>query len=186
MQKLQAGDDSAFQKIMVKYQKPILNYVYRWLHNAGEAEEIAQEVFLRVYKARSTFQPSARLSPWLYTIATNLCLIELRRRKRRPWFWQATSRHQDEMQNPSQEIADPRSSVLDNLRADEKEKTLVSAIEGLPRKEKTALLLRKYQELSYREIAKIMDCGEGAVKTLIHRGKLRLRERLQPYLRQAE
>ncbi len=174
------------QKIMGKYQQPILNYAYRWLHNAGEAEEITQEVFLRVYKAKDTFQPSARLSPWLYTIATNLCLIELRRRKRRPWFWSKVGKQEEDFSGPPDEIPDPRTSVLDRLQVEEKERTLISAIEGLPKKEKTALLLRKYQELSYREIAEVMGCGEGAVKTLIHRGKLRLRERLQPFLQNSE
>ena len=174
------------QKIMGKYQQPILNYAYRWLHNAGEAEEITQEVFLRVYKAKDTFQPSARLSPWLYTIATNLCLIELRRRKRRPWFWSKVGKQEEDFSGPPDEIPDPRTSVLDRLQVEEKERTLISAIEGLPKKEKTALLLRKYQELSYREIAEVMGCGVGAVKTLIHRGKLRLRERLQPFLQNSE
>lgn len=181
------GDDHAFQLIMERFQRPILSYIYRWVRDPAEAEELAQEVFLRVYRAKNTYQPGWRFSSWLYTIATNICLQEMRRRRRRflPWLGKSTSGGDGEDSVPV-DVPDQRESVLVQLQAEERESALFSAISGLPKKEKTALLLRKYQELSYKEIAEIMNCGEGAVKTLIHRGKLRLRERLRPFLQDGQ
>jgi RNA polymerase sigma-70 factor (ECF subfamily) len=134
-----------------------------------------------MYLARKRYEPTAKLSSWIYKIATNLCLKELRRKRRMPVEEKSTG-SDNSKSAPSLEIPDFKPSVLDELQSAERERLVASSIAGLPKHEKTALLLRKYHALSYKEIADAMGCSEGAVKTYIHRGKLRLKERLLPFL----
>ena len=183
MLKVRNGDTESFNAILNKYQRPIINYLFRCLNNLDEAEELAQEVFLRVYAARHRYEPTAKLSSWIYKIATNLFLKELGRRRRMP-AKDLGSQALDSVESSADRLADSRPTVLQDMESMERERLISESIQGLPDSEKTALLLRKYHELSYREIAEAMGCTEGAVKTYIHRGKLRLRERLVPYLKE--
>lgn len=182
MLKVREGDIESFNAILRKYQRPIFNYIHRYLNSLAEAEEVAQEVFLRVYLARQRYEPKAKLSSWIYKIATNLCLKEIGKRKRMPRGFARGGKNGDGEDLPQLEVADGRPSVLEDLEAKEQERLVATSIQRLPKNEKAALILRKYHSLSYKEIAEAMGCTEGAVKTYIHRGKLRLRERLQPYL----
>jgi RNA polymerase sigma-70 factor, ECF subfamily len=181
MLKVRDGDAESFNTILNKYQRPIISYIYRCLNQLDEAEELAQEVFLRVYMARHRYEPTAKLSSWIYKIATNLCLKELGRRRRMPAL-DSGAQPEETAESPVDRVADIRPTVLEDLQLAEREQLISDAIQSLPRNEKTALLLRKYHELSYKEISEAMGCTEGAVKTYIHRGKLRLREKLLPYL----
>lgn len=175
----QKGNDLAFEQLLDKYYGTIVNFLYRFVNDRSDAEELAQEVFLRVHRARTNYEPRARFSSWLYKIATNVALKAVRKSRRRG------------LRNPTEvsqnsgsrnDIPDSRPSAESVLADAELEKALRSAVAALPKNERLALILRRYQELSYREIAAAMNCTEGAVKTYLHRGKLRVRRQLLPYL----
>jgi len=177
----QKGDSNAFDHILDKYHRPIVNFIYKIVNNSAEAEELAQEVFLRVYRARHSYQPKARFAAWIYRIATNLSFKEADR-KRRMRFWHQRDDSQGDASPAEEVFHDPGPNAENKLIATEMGQVIRRAIAALPRNEKTALVLRRYEELSYREIAGIMHCTEAAVKTYIHRGKLHVRDLILPYL----
>jgi RNA polymerase sigma-70 factor (ECF subfamily) len=178
----QQGDGAAFEQLLDKYHRPIVNFIYKIVNNTAEAEELAQEVFLRVYRSRQTYQPRARFAAWVYRIATNLSYKEASR-KRRMRLWARKDNSHEEDVLVENLVSDPAPNAEGRLIASELGRMIRRAIGSLPRREKVALILRRYQELSYREIAEIMDCTEAAVKTYIHRGKLHVRDQILPYLR---
>jgi RNA polymerase sigma-70 factor (ECF subfamily) len=177
----QQGNGAAFEQLLDKYHRPIVNFIYKIVNNAAEAEELAQEVFLRIYQSRDGYEPRARFAAWIYRIATNLSLKEASR-KRRMRFWSRNSNSHKDPLRVEEVLCDPAPDAEGRVIASELGRVMRRAIGSLPRNEKVALILRRYQELSYREIAEIMDCTEAAVKTYIHRGKLRVRDRILPYL----
>lgn len=177
----QKGDSEAFDHIIDKYQKPIVNFIYKIVNNSAEAEELAQEVFLRIYRARHTYEPKARFAAWIYRIATNLSFKEADR-KRRMRFWHHRDNSHGDPTAEEEVFRDPVPDAEKRLITTETGQVIRRAIGSLPRNEKTALVLRRYEDLSYKEIAEIMHCTEAAVKTYIHRGKLHVREWILPYL----
>jgi RNA polymerase sigma-70 factor (ECF subfamily) len=177
----QQGDTAAFDQLLDKYQKPIVNFIYKIVNNSGEAEELAQEVFLRVYRARQRYEPRAKFAAWIYRIAMNLSLKEIAR-KRRMRFWRPAAPLQEGGPAVEEMFRDPLPNAEHRLISSELGKAVRDAIQALPKNEKIALVLRRYQELSYKEIAEVMQCTEAAVKTYIHRGKLHVRDRILPYL----
>ncbi len=177
----QKGDDSSFDQLLDKYHRPIVNFIYKIVNNAGEAEELAQEVFLRVCRARHTYEPRARFAAWIYTIATNLSL-KAAGRNRRMRFWNRNHDSHGDSPPVEETLPDPLPDAEQRLIASEMGEVIRRAIQALPLNERVAIVLRRYEELSYREIAEIMECTEAAVKTYIHRGKLHVRDRILPYL----
>lgn len=177
----QQGDCNAFDHLLDKYHRPIVNFIYKFVNNAAEAEDLAQEVFLRIHRARSRYEPRAKFAAWIYRIAANIALKELGR-KRRMRFW---SRNHNSAGEPADEefpIPDPLPDAAQRMISSELGRVIRRAVLGLPAKERMALVLRRYEELSYRDIAEVMNCTEAAVKTYIHRGKLHVRDRILPYL----
>jgi RNA polymerase sigma-70 factor (ECF subfamily) len=177
----QQGNSEAFGQILDKYQKPIVNFIYKIVNNSAEAEELAQEVFLRIYRARHTYEPRARFAAWIYRIATNLSLKEANR-KRRMRFWHPSDSSNADAPAKEEIFRDPVPDAEKTLITTELGRVVRRAIRSLPRNERVALVLRRYEDFSYREIAEIMRCTEAAVKTYIHRGKLHVREQILPYL----
>jgi RNA polymerase sigma-70 factor (ECF subfamily) len=177
----QQGDCNAFDHLLDKYHRPIVNFVYKFVNNAAEAEDLAQEVFLRIHRARSRYEPRAKFSAWIFRIAANLTFKELRR-KRRAGFWSRNHHSEGQADYEQASIPDPLPDSERRLLASEMGRVIRRAVLGLPDKEKLALVLRRYEEMSYRDIAEVMNCTEGAVKTYIHRGKLHVRDRILPYL----
>jgi RNA polymerase sigma-70 factor (ECF subfamily) len=177
----QQGNGAAFEQLLDKYHRPIVNFIYKIVNNVAEAEELAQEVFLRIYRSRDGYEPRARFAAWLYRIATNLSLKEASR-KRRMRFWSHNNNSQEDPVILEEVLRDPAPDAEGRLISSELGRVMRRAIGSLPRNEKVALILRRYEELSYREIAEIMNCTEAAVKTYIHRGKLHVRDRILPYL----
>jgi RNA polymerase sigma-70 factor, ECF subfamily len=177
---VQRGNTSAFEQIVFKYNKLIVNFIYKFVNNIGEAEELAQDVFLKIYLARDSYEPRARFSSWIYRIAANEG-IKAARKKRRVFF-RHTRRDdyatRDDLEALPDGMADAERSLVDR----EKGEIVRMAIHSLPQKEKLAIILLRYQDLSYGEIAEVMNCTEGAVKTYIHRGKLHLRDFMLPYM----
>jgi RNA polymerase sigma-70 factor, ECF subfamily len=183
MLRVKRGDEVAFEELVERYKQPVLNLVYRILRDSSEAEDLAQNVFVQVFKSADRYRVEAKFSTWLFTIARNLCLNELRRRSRHPAeSLEATAEAQEDF--PGRQIEDKRSvSAADELLREELTAKVEDALGSLPENQRTAILLFKEQEMSYEEIAKILDCSLSATKSLIHRGRETLKQKLKPYLR---
>ena len=183
MLRVREGDRDAFEALVEKYKQPVMNLVYRTLPDATEAEDLAQHVFLQVYKSAHRYEVSAKFSTWIFTIARNLCLNEIRRRSRHPAdsLDEPSSENEDQ---PMRQIEDSRTfSPPDALLQDELERMVELALAQLPEKQRTALLLCRQQELSYEEMADVLGCSLSATKSLIHRARETLKQQLKPYLR---
>jgi RNA polymerase sigma-70 factor (ECF subfamily) len=183
MLRVKQGDAAAFEALVEKYKQPITNLLFRTLRDATEAEDLAQNVFLQVYKSADRYRVEAKFSTWLYTIARNLCLNEIRRRSRHPGeSLEAASESENEA--PSRQFEDRRNvSAPDRLLQDELVAKVQEALESLPENQRTAILLFQEKEMAYEEIAKILNCSLSATKSLIHRGRETLKQKLKPYLK---
>jgi RNA polymerase sigma-70 factor (ECF subfamily) len=183
MLRVKDGDREAFEALVEKYKQPVMNMIFRTLPDAIEAEDLAQHVFIQVYKSAHRYQVTAKFSTWIFTIARNLCLNEIRRRSRHPAeSLDATA--SDNEDQPAVQYADAKTfSPPDALIQGELEEKIEAALQGLPEKQRTALLLCRQDELSYEQIAEILDCSLSATKSLIHRARETLKQQLKPYLR---
>ena len=182
MLRVKQGDRVAFEALVEKYKQPVMNLVYRTLRDPTEAEDVAQHVFLQVYKSAHRYEVSAKFSTWIFTIARNLSLNEIRRRTRHPAdSMDATSPDDDQ---PLLQVEDRKSaSAPDALLQAELEAKVEEALAALPEKQRTALLMCREDELSYEEMAKVLGCSLSATTSLIHRARETLKEMLKPYLR---
>jgi RNA polymerase sigma-70 factor, ECF subfamily len=186
MLRAKEGDLVAFEELVERYKQPIVNLLGRTLGDATEAEDLAQMVFVQVFKSAHRYQPSARFSTWIYTIARNLCLNELRRRSRHPAESLDAPVAEQEDQ-PSRQIED-QATVLptDSLLHGELQQKIDEALRALPENQRTAILLCREQDISYEDIAVILGTTLSATKSLIHRGREILKQKLKPYLRTGE
>jgi len=177
------GDVSAFERLVEKYKQPVLNLVYRMLRDLTEAEDIAQNVFVQVYKSASRYEISSKFSTWLFTIARNLSLNEIRRRSRHP-AESIDAPHPDHEDQPWHQFEDKKTfTPPESLLQGELENKVLEAIAELPENQRTALLLCRQGELSYEEIAEVVGTSLSATKSLIHRGRETLKQKLKPYLK---
>ncbi len=182
MLRVKRGDTEAFAVLLEKYKEPVLNFAFRTLRDATEAEDVAQNVFIQVYKSAQRYKSTAKFSTWLFTIARNLCLNELRRRMRHP-AESLDQPHPDQEDLPLRQLEDIKTfSPPESLLQSELEDRIERALAGLPENQRTALLLCRQQELSYEEIAEVLGCSLSATKSLIHRGRETLKQQLKPYL----
>ena len=183
MLRVKQGDATAFTQLVDKYKQPVMNLAYRTLRDLTEAEDLAQNVFVQVYKSAQRYEPTAKFSTWLFTIARNLCLNEIRRRGRHPAESLDQMRAAAEDQ-PLHQVEDKRAvSPPEELLHGELEQKITDALAELPETQRTALLLCRQEELSYEEIAEVLGCSLSATKSLIHRGRETLNSKLKPYLR---
>jgi len=180
---VKAGDAQSFELLLQRYRTPLVNFLYRMVRNREQAEDLAQEVFLRVYRAREEYVPSAKFTTWLFRIATNLALNSVRDNRYHRMETSidapitADAEDGDERQF---ELADQRPDIEQHLVEEAKRKMIRHAIDKLPEKQRAAVLLHKYQELDYAEIAKILNCSESALKSLLFRAYETLRVELAP------
>lgn len=183
MLRVKEGDCDAFETLVEKYQQPLMNFVYRTLPDATEAEDLAQHVFLQVFKSAHRYEVSAKFTTWLFTIARNLCLNEIRRRSRHP----ADSLDETFAGTDDQPIRQPEDlrtfSPTDSLLQGELEEKIEQALADLPEKQRTAILMCRGDEFSYEDIARVLECSVSATKSLIHRGRETLKQKLKPYLK---
>ncbi len=182
MLRARRGDRAAFTELVEKYKQPVMNFVFRTLRDEAESEDLAQNVFLQAYKSRARYKQTAKFSTWLFTIARNLCLNEIRRRSRHPAesLEEAHAEHEDQ---PRQQFEDRQViSAPDKLLHGELEKKIEEALAELPENQRSAILLCRQEDLSYDEIARILKCSLSATKSLIHRGRETLKEKLKSYL----
>jgi len=183
MLRVKQGDHSAFAELVDKYKQPVMNLVYRMLRDATEAEDLAQNVFLQVHKSASRYQVSAKFSTWLFTIARNLCLNEIRRRSRHPAD-PLDAPHPEREDEPLRQFEDSKTaSPPESVLHGELEEKIEEALAGLPENQRTAILLCRQDELSYEDIAEVLGCSLSATKSLIHRGRETLKLKLKLYLR---
>jgi len=179
MMAFQNGDEGAFEQILDKYHRPIVNFIYKIVNNRGEAEELTQDVFLRIYRAKDRYEPRARFASWIYRIATNVSL-KAANRARRLRIWSPSTEEQSLVRET---FRDYRPNAETQMVQAECGEVVRRAIRRLPPKERVAIVLRRYEGLSYKEIADAMSCTEAAVKTYIHRGKLHVRDWILNYVK---
>ncbi|MDQ6860108.1 MAG: sigma-70 family RNA polymerase sigma factor [Verrucomicrobiota bacterium] len=178
MQLVRDGDMAAFEQLVEQHQALVIGTVGRMLGNNADVEDVAQQVFVRVWKSAKRYEPRAKFTTWLLKITRNLVFNELRRRKRH-----ATTPLQPNIEGEELQIADqrqqtPAASALD----DELQRAIDSAIAELPESQRLAVVLRRYEELSYEEIAEVLKQSVPAVKSLLFRARTELRARLKTYL----
>jgi RNA polymerase sigma-70 factor (ECF subfamily) len=179
-----AGDGTAFAELVRRYRNQITNYVYRMTNDYDLAVDLAQETFMRVYAAAERYQTSYAFSTYIYRIATNLAISELRRRKRRRMVSLSSFFHERESPSDSCELEMPDTGPLQDVTfvEDERRAAVARAIATLPEKYRAPLVLRDVEERSYEEIACILGMNEGTVKSRINRARTFLREKLRAYL----
>jgi RNA polymerase sigma-70 factor, ECF subfamily len=178
---VKAGDELSFELLLHRYRTPLVHFLYRMVRDQATAEDLAQEVFLRVYRARTQYEPSAKFTTWMFRIATNLALNAKRDGRYRQLEASIDEPGEtDQEPRPSVEVADTRSGIESELIARDRTAMIRRAIEALPEKQRAAVLLHKYQEMGYDEIAKILQCSESALKSLLFRAYETLRTELAP------
>ena len=180
MGSVRLGNRHAFEVLINRHQRSVLNFIFRFLGNRADAEDLTQEVFLRVWKAAGTYKPDAKFTTWLYRIATNLCINRQHAIRIRKLFVQ--SHVQEQIQNSkdssiigeSAGILSPEERLIDS----EQSVRLLNALNELPTSQRVAVVLRIYDEMSYQEIAQIMDRSLSSVDSLLIRAKKNLHRKL--------
>jgi RNA polymerase sigma-70 factor (ECF subfamily) len=183
---VKAGDERSFELLLRKYRSPLVNFLYRMVRDTAVAEDLAQEVFLRVYRARQEYAPSAKFTTWMFRIATNLALNSVRDNRHRQMeisMDQTVDSGEDEQR--TMEVPDRAPSIEQHLVARSRSEMILRAVHALPEKQRAAVLLHKYQELDYDEISRILDCSESALKSLLFRAYETLRVELAPLVNSA-
>ena len=186
MMRVKEGDREAFTALVEKYKQAVTNFVARTIGDATEAEDLAQNVFVQVFKSAHRYEVTAKFTTWLFTIARNLCLNEIRRRSRHPAQSLDAATAADGDHAPRQFEDTHIISPPDTVLHDELEAMVQEALNALPENQRTAILLCRQGDVSYEEIAKVLGCSVSATKSLIHRGREVLKEKLKPYLRTGE
>jgi RNA polymerase sigma-70 factor (ECF subfamily) len=171
------GDERAFRTLFEKYKRRIVNYARRFVYEPQRAEDVAQEVFLRLYRAKASYEPKTKFRTYLYHIATNTCLNHVRKRD---WLVREDA---EQAESVTERIADTAFAKPEEAVAGEELKRIVQkAIASLPEAQRTALLLLRFEDLSYEEIAAVMESSVPAVKSLLNRAKVELMKQLGPHL----
>lgn len=177
-----AGDDAAYEYLVVKFRRSILGFMYRMSHNAAVAEELAQEVFLRVYRSRQTYNAEAKFSTWLYRIASNLAVNHARDTKYERPENSVSLDEPNEESGASLDLPDRRTNVEQDMLREERLQAIRRHIEALPERQRMAVLMHKYQEMDYRQIGEVLKLSESATKSLLFRAYETLRERLKDFV----
>ena len=175
MLRVKEGDGASFSVLLEKHRSSMVHFLYRMVQNEAVAEELAQEVFLRVYRSRSTYEPTAKFTTWLFRIATHLALNALRDGKNE----RSQERLDDDTSDmPARQVSDRRPTVEQSMVYQARLDEIRRAIAALPEKQRAAVLMHKYEEIEYSQIAKVLSCSESAVKSLLFRAYETLRARL--------
>lgn len=175
---IQQGDRKSFQILVETYQRLVVNTCLSIVHNKADAEDLAQDVFLEIFRTAENFRGDSKLSTWLYRIATNRSLNFIRNNKRKR-FWQSIEETFAGGRNNNSEISENRSDQPDHEITDRQRKEMLHrAIDKLPEKQRVAFTLNKYEDLSYQQIAEVMEITLASVESLIHRAKKNLQDQL--------
>jgi len=181
MARIAKGDDHAFEILVNRHQTSVLNLIYRFIGDRTQAKDLAQEVFLRVWQAAGGYKPKAKFTTWIYRVTANLCFNELKSSRRKKWF----SFHQSDGHSGNtieETLSDSAPSAEDLLLEKERSRQISDALKSLPDNQRMALILKRYEDLSYQEIAKILNCSVSAVESFLVRAKRNLQEKLKIYV----
>jgi len=182
MLRAKAGDQAAFDYLVQKYRRPMVSFMYRMAHNAAVAEDLAQEVFLRVYRSRESYEASAKFTTWLYRIATNLAVNHARdTRHERPEV-QVSLDEPNEETGSTLEVPDRSMNAEQAIMIRERMKAILQKVEALPEQQKLAVIMHKYQQMDYKQIAEVLKKSESATKSLLFRAYETLREQLKDFV----
>jgi len=182
MLRVKAGDDSAFNYLVEKYRRPMIGFMYRMVHNAAIAEDLAQEVFLRVYRSRESYKADAKFTTWLYRIATNLAVNHARdTRHERPEVTVSLDEPDTET-GLTVDIADGTMTIEQAMLRRERLAAIRQHVQALPERQRLAVIMHKYQGMDYRSIGEVLKLSEAATKSLLFRAYESLRERLKEFV----
>jgi RNA polymerase sigma-70 factor (ECF subfamily) len=182
MLRVRDGDDAAFNYLVDRYRRAMISFMFRMTHNAAIAEELSQEVFLRVYRSRARYTADAKFTTWLYRIATNLAVNHARDNKNERPEVKASLDETDEETGLSIDLADSRPNIEQEILRRERLQAIRKHVEALPERQRMAVLMHKYQELDYRQIAEVLHLSESATKSLLFRAYETLRESLKEFV----
>jgi len=183
MLRLRAGDEDAFRELFEKHSRSIVNFAYHFVGSRFRAEELAQDVFLQLYRAAPRYEPQAKFTTWLYRIATNACLNELRRPERRHKTRPLEYEPEDSRERAEIAFADPEAERGDTALAGRQlEARIREVLVKLPENQRAALLMSRTEGMSYREVADALETSESAVKSLVFRATATLRKELAEFL----
>jgi RNA polymerase sigma-70 factor (ECF subfamily) len=182
MLRVKTGDESAFSFLVQKYRRPMVGFMYRLCHNPSTAEELAQEVFLRVYRSRTTYEPSAKFTTWLYRIATNLAVNHARDTRHERVENTVRLDEPDQETGTTPDLADESLTAEEQILKRERLAAIRSKVNALPERQREAVIMHKYQQMDYREIAGVLKLSESATKSLLFRAYETLREQLKEFV----
>jgi RNA polymerase sigma-70 factor, ECF subfamily len=178
MLRVRDGDETSFALLLEKHRKPVIHFLYRMVQNQAIAEELAQEVFLRVYRSRESYEPTAKFTTWLFRITTHLALNHVRDRRKDKLHDSIDEKVEE---GAPRQLADREANVEQQMLRQARLGEIRSAVEELPEKQRSAVLMHKYQEMEYSQIAAILGISESAVKSLLFRAYESLRSRLRHF-----
>jgi RNA polymerase sigma-70 factor (ECF subfamily) len=181
MLRVREGDDDSFRVLLDKHRNPLVHFLQRMVQDAGASEELAQEVFLRIYRARTSYEPSAKFTTWMFRIASHLALNWLRDERHERAAERLDGARFGEQRGddlPARQIRDQRPTVEFSMVYETRLQEIRDSIAALPAKQRAAVLMHKYEEMEYSQIAQALECSESAVKSLLFRAYETLRARL--------
>ena len=178
MTRIAEGDEYAFQTLVERHQTSVLNLIYRFIGDRAKSQDLAQEVFLRVWQAARSYEAKAKLTTWLYRVTANICINDLKASRRKKWlrFFHVDS---EEQADGEADFLGAAPSPEDQLLSKERSREITKALQSLPENQRMALILKRYEDLSYEEIARILNCSISAVESLLVRAKRNLQEKLK-------
>ena len=182
LEAIRDGDETAFQEIVRRYRNPITNFIYRMIDDYERSVELAQETFIRIFTSASRYQANYSFSTYIYRIASNLAISELRRRKRRRFVSLFSPFTNDDGEAIEMDPPDQNPLQDETMIRDERRKAVARAISSLPEKYRAAIVLRDVEGLSYDRIAEVLKLSEGTVKSRINRARNLLKEKLSSYI----
>jgi len=182
MLRVAEGDEAGFNFLAQKYHRPMIHFLYRMVGNHAVAEELAQEVFLRVYRARASYRAEARFTTWLYRIATNLAVNHARDTKHERAAQTVYLDAADEETGTTPDVADDDPSAEERLLRDERMAAIRKHVLALPERQRTAVMMHKYQGMDYHQIGEVLKLSESATKSLLFRAYETLREKLKDFV----
>jgi RNA polymerase sigma-70 factor (ECF subfamily) len=179
---VKAGDQSAFDYLVQKYRRPLVGFMYRMARNTAVAEDLAQEVFLRVYRSRQTYEASAKFTTWLYRIATNLAVNHARDTRHERAEVMISLDEPDQETGATPDLADGTITAEEALVRRERMLAIRAKVEALPERQKIAVVMHKYQQMDYKQISQVLKLSESATKSLLFRAYESLREQLKEFV----
>ena len=182
MLRVKTGDEAAFNYLVQKYRRAMVSFMFRMAHNSAAAEDLAQEVFLRVYRSRENYEPSAKFTTWLYRIATNLAVNHARDTRHERPEYQVSLDEPDTDTGLTVDVADDSLTAEQRILRRERMQAIRQKVQALPERQRMAVIMHKYQQMDYRQIAEVLKLSESATKSLLFRAYETLRNQLREFV----